>query len=118
MAISGKKIISDPIRVYEQCPLQAPNVITSNNDNINEFFIVKNLEDYDRVHLIIFNRWGNIVYESTDYKNDWKGNDRNGNPLNEGTYTYLVTPESEKFIYDDADRSKYTAHGFVQIIRD
>jgi len=116
--VCGKKIISDPIRVYEQCPLQAPNVITSNNDNINEFFIVKNLEDYDRVHLIIFNRWGNIVYESTAYKNDWKGNDRNGNPLNEGTYTYLVTPESEKFIYDDADRSKYTAHGFVQIIRD
>lgn len=41
----------------------------------------------------------------------------NGNELTEGVYTYMVTPESTKFI-DDEERSKYTAHGIVHIIRD
>ena len=40
-----------------------------------------------------------------------------GNELADSVYTYMVTPESIKYIYDDADRSKYIAHGFVHIIR-
>jgi len=114
----GKIIISEPIRVYHQCPLQAPNVITGNGDNTNDFFVVKNLEDYDKVSLMVFNRWGNLVYEDDNYNNDWNGEDMKGTELTEGTYTYLVTPESVKYIYDDVERSQYTAHGFVQIIRD
>ncbi|NRA10608.1 MAG: gliding motility-associated C-terminal domain-containing protein [Crocinitomicaceae bacterium] len=114
----GKVIESAPIRVYNQCTLVAPNVITSNGDGINETFIVKNWEDYDRVSLMIFNRWGNLVYENDNYQNDWDGTDMKGTELTEGTYTYLVTPESVKYIYDDVERSKYTAHGFVYIIKD
>lgn len=114
----GKSVVSGPIRVYNQCPLRAPNVITSNNDGINEFFIIQNLEDYDKVSLMIFNRWGNLVYENNNYLNEWDGRNMRGVELSEGTYTYIVTPESVKYIYDDAERSKFTAHGFVQIIKD
>tara|TARA_B110000305_G_scaffold242049_1_gene319374 strand:+ start:9612 stop:11351 length:1740 start_codon:yes stop_codon:yes gene_type:complete len=113
----AKSIESEPIRVYHNCPLAAPNVITSNDDGINEFFIVKNLEDYDRVSLMIFNRWGNLVYQNDKYQNEWKGTDMAGTELTEGTYTYVVTPESVKYIYDDVEKSKYTAHGFVYIIK-
>lgn len=114
----GKSIEAEPIRVYHNCPLVAPNVITANDDGTNDMFIVKNLEDYDKVSLIIFNRWGNVVYENDNYQNDWNGKDMKQHDLTEGTYTYLVTPESVKYIYDDAERSKYTAHGFVYIIKD
>ena len=114
----GKNIQSEAIRVYLNCPLGPPNVITVNGDGINEFFIIKNLEDYDRVSLMIFNRWGNLVYETDNYQNEWKGTDMRGVELTEGTYTYVVTPESVKYIYDDVEKSKYTAHGFVHIIKD
>ncbi len=114
----GKKIESEPIKVYNRCPLAPPNVITANGDNINDFFIIGNLFDYDRVHLTVFNRWGNVVYENKDYKNDWGGKDMKGNKLEEGVYTYVVTPESIKFIYDDQEKTRFTAHGFLHIIRD
>ena len=113
----GKNIESGPIKVYNRCPLGPPNVITANNDNVNDLFIIANVEDYDAVHLMIFNRWGNLVYDNENYQNDWDGTDMNGKELIEGVYTYVVTPESEKFIYDDVDKTKYTAHGFVHIVR-
>jgi gliding motility-associated-like protein/uncharacterized repeat protein (TIGR01451 family) len=63
-----------------------PNVFTPNGDGLNEYFKVRGLETYTGgVELYIYNRWGNQVYASKDYKNDW-----NGNGLNEGTYYYLL----------------------------
>lgn len=113
----GKEITSDLIPVYNQCPCQIPNVITMNGDNVNDEFIIQNIDNYDRVHLQIFNRWGNLVYDNEDYENDWKGYDKSGEPLIEGVYTYVVTPLSEKFEYDDAQKTLYTAHGFVHIVK-
>ena len=113
----GLVVNSAPIKVYNRCPLGPPNVLTANSDGTNDLFIIKNWEDYDKVHLQIFNRWGNLIYENEEYQNDWDGTDMKGKELAEGVYTYVVTPESIKFEYDDAEKSKYTAHGFVHIIR-
>ena len=113
----GFDISSGLIPVYNQCQLQVPNVITFNDDNINDEFIIRNIEDYDRVRLQIFNRWGNLVFETEDYQNDWKGYDMSGAPLVGGVYTYVVTPESDKYEYDDEEKTRYTAHGFVHIIK-
>jgi len=60
---------------------------------------------------------GYLNLRNEDYENDWNGTDMSGNELADSVYTYMVTPESIKYIYDDADRSKYIAHGFVHIIR-
>lgn len=113
----GKVAESGLIKVYNRCPLAPPNVITANGDGINDLFIIGNIDDYDRVHLIILNRWGNVVFEAEDYQNDFDGRDKGGKPLNEGVYTYIVTPESEKFLYDDQDKTKYTAHGVFHLLR-
>ena len=111
----GKTIKSAPISVYNQCPLIVPNVITSNGDNINDNLVIANREDFDKVSLKIFNRWGNIVYENDDYKDDWKGIDKSGKELMEGVYFYMVTPTSEKYEYDDQQKTLYTVHGFFHL---
>ncbi|MFK7783914.1 MAG: gliding motility-associated C-terminal domain-containing protein, partial [Crocinitomicaceae bacterium] len=113
----GQNISSGLIPVYNQCALQVPNIITMNGDDINDEFIIRNIEDYDRVHLQIFNRWGNLVFESDDYQNDWKGKDVSGKELVVGVYTYVLTPESDKYEYDDQEKTRYTAHGFVHIVK-
>lgn len=117
MDACGQNISSGLIPVYNQCPLSVPNVITMNADNINDEFIIRNIDNYDRVRLQIFNRWGNLVFESEDYQNDWKGLDKSGKELLEGVYTYVVTPESDKYLYDDQEKTRFTAHGFVHIVK-
>ena len=113
----GKMIQSDPIEVYNQCKLIVPNIITANGDGANDYFVIDNRSNYDKVSLTVTNRWGNVVYESDDYKDDWSGIDKGGQPLTEGVYYYLVTPESLKFEYDDQEKTLYTLHGFFYIVK-
>jgi gliding motility-associated-like protein len=62
-----------------------PNVFSPNGDNINDLFVIKNLEAFKNVSLIIFNRWGRLIYQSDDYQNTWDG----GNAT-DGTYFYVL----------------------------
>ncbi len=82
-----------------------PNVFTPNGDGLNEYFKVRGLESYTGAELYIFNRWGNQVYASKDYKNDW-----NGNGLNEGTYYYLLRVKTS------SEETK-SFKGWVEILR-
>lgn len=66
-------------------PLFIPNVIKPDNDGKNETFVIRATNMFDQISLVIFNRWGDAVYESADYQNDW-----NADGLNAGTYYYQV----------------------------
>jgi len=69
-----------------QLPLIIPNVITPNGDGQNDVFHIVNLEGYPQSQMLIFNRWGDLVYQSDDYKNDW-----NGGACPDGVYYYILT---------------------------
>lgn len=96
--------VSDPIEIFIQCPVLVPNVFTPNGDAFNEFFHISNIEQYPGNTLIIKNRWGNTVYETTNYLNDWNGDD-----LAAGTYYYIITTP-------DPDQGPFTGH--VTILRE
>lgn len=79
--------------------LKIPNIFTPNGDGKNDYFEIgyknghpiNDLNVYFLSHkLVIFNRWGRIVYESTNYQNDWDG----GN-LPDGTYFYVLDCKGE-----------------------
>ena len=74
--------------------LQIANAITPNNDGVNEFFIIPELKldlaAYPDNKLIIFNRWGEIVFESAPYANQWNGVNSANEDLPEGTYYYIM----------------------------
>lgn len=75
--------------------LKIPNIFTPNGDGINDYFEIGYGEEGKPINdlnvyflsnkLTIFNRWGRIVYESNDYKNDW-----DGGKLPDGTYFYVL----------------------------
>lgn len=67
----------------EVVALKIPNTFTPNGDGINDYFEIRGLELFPEHRLTIFNRWGNEIYRSNSYKNDW-----NGIGLSEGTYYY------------------------------
>ncbi len=67
------------------CPGFLPNIITPNDDIFNEYFVFENTK-YGKWSLTVFNRWGEQVYFSDDYQNDW-----NGNGLPNGFYYYKLS---------------------------
>lgn len=80
--------------------LKIPNIFTPNGDGINDYFEIgygsegRPINDLNVYFLsnklTIFNRWGRIVYESNDYKNDW-----DGGKLPDGTYFYVLECKGE-----------------------
>lgn len=60
-----------------------PNVFSPNSDSHNEYFHIAGLEGYPGSSLTVYNRWGNVVYESSNYQNNWNAKD-----VTEGTYFY------------------------------
>jgi large repetitive protein len=67
-----------------------PNAITPNDDGKNDTWIIDNVDKYPKSELIVFNRWGDIMYRSKPYKNEWDGTNQQGQPLPEGTYYYVL----------------------------
>lgn len=62
-----------------------PNTITPNGDGRNDKFVIPGIGRFPGSALTVYNRWGNLVYQSKDYQNQW-----DGNGLNEGTYFYIL----------------------------
>jgi gliding motility-associated-like protein len=74
-----------------------PEGFSPNNDGINDRFIIQRLPTGITVRLDIFNRWGQLVYQNNDYKNDWDGTANQGvkvadarQGLPDGTYYYQI----------------------------
>ena len=123
----------DSTEVVKTSVLTFPNAFSPNGDGINDYFIISlekgsdaphakggsrgNREEgleyedyeplssyYEKTDLTIFNRWGRIVYQSSDYQNDW-----DGGGLSDGTYFYVLKCHGLK---NDA-----TYQGSVMIIK-
>ena len=61
-----------------ECPLVFPNSLTPNGDGNNDYFVIENLnpEIYSNSTINIFNRWGILIYTTTNYginQNWWDG---------------------------------------------
>lgn len=77
----------------EEVPeINIPNVISPNNvDDLNDFFVIQGMRT---PHVIIYNRWGNKVYENETYQNDW-----NGEKHKEGVYFYVIKNKADNKAY-------------------
>jgi gliding motility-associated-like protein len=70
--------------------LTIPNGFSPNGDGTNDNFEIPGLTQYGIVKLDIFNRWGNLVFHSDDYKNDWGGKNTGGEDLTDDTYFFTL----------------------------
>ena len=68
-----------------------PNGFTPDGDGINDKFVIPGLFSSTSKALYVFNRYGNNVYENTDYMNDWDGtSSTSGVELPDDTYYYVL----------------------------
>lgn len=88
------------------CSITIPNVITPNNDDQNEAFVIANLEHHPNTKITIYNRWGRVVYKSGNYQNDWKGEGVSG-----GVYYYVLE------LVDENQCENVDCHGFISVMK-
>jgi gliding motility-associated-like protein len=90
--------------------VHVPGGFSPNNDGIGDTFIIENIDLYPNNNVVVFNRWGNVVYQRDGYSNlsAWDGTSEAlgvviGSLLPEGTYFYVLdkgdgSPELKGFI--------------------
>lgn len=66
------------------------NGFSPNGDGFNETFTIENIDKFPDNEVIVYNRWGNLVFQATGYNNTWDGRYR-GTSLPDGTYFYMIT---------------------------
>ncbi|MEM9819567.1 MAG: gliding motility-associated C-terminal domain-containing protein [Bacteroidota bacterium] len=84
--------------------IEIPSGITPNDDGVNDFFIIPDIQEnpdrYTESELVVFNRWGDVVYTASPYNNDWDGRTSAGKDLPQGTYYFVLRVDfSEGKIY-------------------
>ena len=81
------------VNVAQNCLLNIPNIITpdSKGSLINETFFIENLDEFPGSSLVIYNRFGNKIYGTSNYVNNWSGD-----KYSDGTYYYVLTVPSSK----------------------
>jgi len=70
------------------------NYMSPNSDGVNDTWIIKGAYILDECQIEIYDSWGNQVYNSIGYKNDWDGN-REGDQLPDGVYYYVIACSSD-----------------------
>ncbi len=87
--------------------LVVPNVITANNDGVNDELLIDTLFTVCHEYKMdILNRWGNNVFSTSNNSSPFRGNDKNGKALLPGVYFYVIrTDEGEK-------------HGNITVVRE
>jgi len=105
-------------------PNEMVNVFSPNGDTRNDVFYPfyqKNISQYEIskqsnnnvYELKIYDRWGILVFETTDYSTPWNGKTKSGHDADAGTYFFYVTYESN--CATNADKA--TKKGFVELVR-
>jgi len=101
-------VIEDVFLVY------VPNAFTPNDDGSNEYFkpVINGRQFIRTYHFWITDRWGTVVYDSTDPDHAWIGNVRNG-----GYYAETGAYQWQLIINRTDTDNPYTAQGHVNVLR-
>jgi gliding motility-associated-like protein len=69
------------------------NLFTPNGDGYNDYWEIADIESYGRCEVRVFNRWGKLVFSSSNYENDWNGT-CDGVALPSAAYYYIINTEN------------------------
>jgi len=90
---------------------EIPNIFTPNEDGENDLFKLISSQNTKSLEIVIVNRWGNLVFESSKINFEWNGKVKNnGAYCTEGTYFFKIK-------LTDLDGKEIKENGFVQIAK-
>ena len=97
------------IRVLKSCYIAVPNAFTPNGDGLNDFLYPVNAYKADNLEFKIYNRLGQLVFQTNDWTQKWDGTIK-GEPQDAGIYVWTL-----KYILRDTGKSIFTKGSTVLI---
>jgi gliding motility-associated-like protein len=99
------------IFVRDAYTFYAPNAFTPDHNGLNETFLVKGIGiNNSTFRMLIYSRWGGLVFESNDIEQGWDGRDKNGKVMEPAVFTWIIT-------YRDVFGHKHKHLGTVLLLR-
>ena len=85
------------LKTEETGSIFIPEGFSPNGDGINDLFVIQRVPEGTTIQVDVYNRWGYLVYQNTNYQNDWNGTANRGvktagseQSLPDGTYYYQI----------------------------
>ncbi|MDA7743651.1 gliding motility-associated C-terminal domain-containing protein [Flavobacteriales bacterium] len=97
-ALGCEQFASYDLICFDEIPIEETQIITPNNDGLNDALYLENLYLYPQHRIRIYNRWGALVYEASPYENNWQGTweaNGSGEALPSATYYFLIETEHQ-----------------------
>jgi gliding motility-associated-like protein len=94
------------VRVKKNYDLKIYNIVTPDNNGLNDTWQIENISSYPDNKVLLFDQWNNLVFEETNYSNDWAGRNKRGELLPPGTYfdqLYFFYKNISRIYYAVAD---------------
>ena len=101
--------VQHPVEVYPPYHLYVPNAFTPDDDGLNDYFFPVAVGVL-KSEIMIFDRWGCILFQSSERNASWNGRDSNGEKVQMGVYVYLLN-------YETPIGQKYKSYGTVTLLR-
>lgn len=86
------------VYLLEDFNLVPQNLITPNANGQNDVWKIQGIEFYPEAKVMVFDQWGRILLDETQYKNTWDGS-VDGKPLPDGTYFYVISLTGTDRVY-------------------
>ncbi len=102
--------------LFRKCSqnLYVPTAFSPNGDNLNDqFILLGNIDEMSSFSMRVFNRWGELIFESNDIQKGWDGF-QNGKSCPQDTYTWIVNYQVSS---SSPDAKPVTLKGTVTLIR-
>ena len=100
----------------DNCPnFSLPNTFTPNGDGANDLYNPYPFCFIENIEMSIFNRWGQLVYETRDPNINWRGENLNGNDLPAGTYYYTCKVYEQRV--SGTVEAPELLNGYIDLVR-
>src|SRR5688572_2926022 len=90
LALGCTDVVTKKVTVFDHCNIDVPTAFTPNNDQLNDKFGPHNALKADDYEFKVYNRWGQLVFRSTNWKERWDGTIK-GIPQQPGVFVWMLS---------------------------
>ena len=83
--------VSQVVEITPDFVLYIPNTFTPDGNNVNDFFLPMGIGiNEDKYKMEIFDRWGEIIFSSNNFRKGWDGSVKGSGIAEQGVYIYKI----------------------------